>query len=126
MPYRFTTSELIEESKRCRLISVKPVFIIRRWNGITDYMCPVDYIVLFSVKRNRTEINFTANEDDWYFRDTCCIGCNHFRWYVYTTEELQKYLNKFSRHAVAVLSSDKVAFVLDKRREGYPGLYTKG
>ena len=126
MPYRFTTAELIEESKRVRLISAKPVFIIRRWNFHTDYICPVDYAVLFSFFRSVGCINLPENEDDWYFRDTCPTGCNHFRWYVYRREELLKYLQKFTKHSMAVLASDRVVYVLDRRREGYRGLYVKG
>ncbi len=126
MPYRFTVEELIDESKKVRLISVKPVFIVRRWNFHTDYMCPVDFAIIFSFDRSIGRINLPETEDDWYFRDTCPTGCNHFRWYVYTTQELVKYLQKFTAHAVAVLASTKVAYVLDKRREGYPGPYLKG
>ena len=120
---RFTYEELYEESQNAVLVFHRPEFIIKTIGNTKIFICPVDIVELFRVENGVAKINLP--KDAWYARETCPIGCNHFRWFVYSVDEIDLKIKYWVRHVYAILKGKKVVFILDRRKEGFRAPYIK-
>jgi len=120
---RFTYEEIDSDRKNCYLIHHDGSLTRVIKNGITYYICPFDYAVLFK-KINTVYVITLEGPEAWYSRETGPQGCDHYRWFIYRREDLVRLLDSFQRYSIAVLLGSKIVFVLDRRREGFPGPFT--
>jgi hypothetical protein len=114
--YRFPFSQVYEESQKCRILSVQPIFIVVKGVGFTKYKCPIDYTTLFTEYSGICRINMPNDIEAWYHRETCPSGCNHFRWFIFRKDEILK----IGKRGKTILASDNIIFVLEPRRKGFP------
>jgi len=114
----FAPWELVDsERKAGKLVYLSPR-LARNYNpdGTVSYACLKDGVVLFVCSRDACTITLEG-ESNWASRYTCPLGCNHYRWWLHWSRDLNETnLRLLSRRADAILRAPQLTFVLLPRK----------